>query len=39
MYGLELLVPNKDGMIRRVLTFRQLTSHEQEQYVKPDFRR
>ena len=38
MFGLEVMSFNEDAKIDRIIGFRQLTSHEAEEYLKPEFR-
>ena len=38
MFGLEVMNFNADAKIDRIIGFRQLTSHELTEYLKPEFR-
>jgi hypothetical protein len=38
MFGLEVMKVNADTKIERIIAFRQLTRHELDEYVKPEFR-
>ena len=38
MFGLEVMKLDAHAKIDRVIGFRQLTRHELEEYVKPEFR-